>query len=55
MHGAAAAPAARCVGRAASICLLTGNRPESLVARYAANLLGARVVHCSPWPPYPPC
>lgn len=44
IHGAAAALAARGVGRAATVCLLTGNRPEALVARYAANLLGARVV-----------
>ncbi|MBT2480102.1 class I adenylate-forming enzyme family protein [Streptomyces sp. ISL-94] len=45
VHGAAAALAAHGVGRAATVCLLTGNRPEALVARYAANLLGARVVH----------
>ncbi|MBV2151548.1 AMP-binding protein [Kitasatospora sp. SUK 42] len=35
---------ARGVGRGATVTLLTGNTPEALVARYAANLAGARVV-----------
>ncbi|GHG54459.1 AMP-binding protein [Streptomyces griseocarneus] len=37
--------AERGVGRGATVALLTGNTPESLVARYAAHLAGARVVH----------
>ncbi|MFG2181646.1 AMP-binding protein [Streptomyces abikoensis] len=37
--------AGRGVGRGATVSLLTGNTPESLVARYAAHLAGARVVH----------
>ncbi|MFE1787647.1 AMP-binding protein, partial [Streptomyces sp. NPDC059525] len=40
----AAELAARGVGRGATVAFLTGNRPEALLARYAANLLGARVV-----------
>ncbi|MFD9334510.1 AMP-binding protein [Streptomyces sp. NPDC060028] len=48
VHGAAAVLAAHGVARAATVCLLTGNRPQTLVARYAANLLGARVVHLDP-------
>ncbi|MEU6669477.1 AMP-binding protein [Streptomyces sp. NPDC046727] len=36
--------AARGVGRGTTVCLLTGNTVEALVARYAANLAGARVV-----------
>ncbi|QHA08819.1 AMP-binding protein [Streptomyces broussonetiae] len=34
----------RGVGRGATVTLLTGNTAEALVARYAANLAGARVV-----------
>ncbi|MFI9203145.1 AMP-binding protein [Streptomyces sp. NPDC053048] len=37
--------AGRGAGRGATVCLLTGNTPEALVARYAAHLAGARVVH----------
>ncbi|MEU3355118.1 AMP-binding protein [Streptomyces sp. NPDC037389] len=37
--------AGRGVGRGATVALLTGNTPEALVARYAAHLAGARVVH----------
>ncbi|MFF7726985.1 AMP-binding protein [Streptomyces sp. NPDC008001] len=36
--------AERGVGRGATVTLLTGNTAEALVARYAANLAGARVV-----------
>ncbi|MCF3182612.1 AMP-binding protein [Streptomyces polychromogenes] len=43
----AAELAARGVGRGATVAFLTGNRPEALLARYAANLLGARVVFLS--------
>ncbi|MFI2238264.1 AMP-binding protein [Streptomyces chrestomyceticus] len=32
------------VGRGSTVSLLSGNRPEALTARYAANLLGARAV-----------
>ncbi|MFF4608033.1 AMP-binding protein [Streptomyces sp. NPDC001339] len=35
---------ARGIGRGSTVAFFTGNRPEVLVARYAANLLGARVV-----------
>ncbi|WP_058041760.1 AMP-binding protein [Streptomyces roseifaciens] len=41
---AAAELAARGIGRGSTVVLLTGNQPEALLARYAANLLGARVV-----------
>ncbi|MFD7667660.1 AMP-binding protein [Streptomyces sp. NPDC059788] len=34
----------RGVGRGSTVSLLSGNRPEALTARYAANLLGARAV-----------
>ncbi|MEX2980787.1 AMP-binding protein [Streptomyces sp. C36] len=37
--------AERGAGRGATVALLTGNTPESLVARYAAHVAGARVVH----------
>ncbi|MEV7540911.1 AMP-binding protein [Streptomyces sp. NPDC089915] len=40
----AAELAARGVGRGSTVTFLTGNRPGALVARYAANLIGARVV-----------
>jgi fatty-acyl-CoA synthase len=36
--------AARGVGRGTTVSLLTGNTAEALIARYAANLAGARVV-----------
>ncbi|MGK5544788.1 AMP-binding protein [Streptomyces sp. URMC 127] len=36
--------AERGIGRGSTVTLLTGNEPEPLCARYAANLLGARVV-----------
>ncbi|MFE7118211.1 AMP-binding protein [Streptomyces sp. NPDC057654] len=39
----AAELAARGVGRDVTVSMLVGNRPEALTARYAANLLGARV------------
>ncbi|MEU7045774.1 AMP-binding protein [Streptomyces varsoviensis] len=39
----AAELAARGVGRDFTVAMLVGNRPEALTARYAANLLGARV------------
>ncbi|MEV0275168.1 AMP-binding protein [Streptomyces sp. NPDC050610] len=39
----AAELAARGVGRDFTVAMLVGNRPEALSARYAANLLGARV------------
>ncbi|MEW2034938.1 AMP-binding protein [Streptomyces roseifaciens] len=42
---AAAELAARGIGRGSTVVLLTGNQPEAVLARYAANLLGARVVH----------
>ncbi|MFH8591084.1 AMP-binding protein [Streptomyces rimosus] len=32
------------IGRGSTVSLLSGNRPEALTARYAANLLGARAV-----------
>ncbi|QNP63887.1 class I adenylate-forming enzyme family protein [Streptomyces genisteinicus] len=35
----------RGIGPGQTVCLLTGNTPEALYARYAANLAGARVVH----------
>ncbi|MEV7781252.1 AMP-binding protein [Kitasatospora sp. NPDC088351] len=40
----AAALAEHGVRRGSTVSLLVGDRPEALVARYAANLLGARVV-----------
>ncbi|MFI1200640.1 AMP-binding protein [Streptomyces sp. NPDC020883] len=36
--------AAQGIGRGSTVSLFSGNRPEALAARYAANLLGARVV-----------
>ncbi|MFD8984328.1 class I adenylate-forming enzyme family protein [Streptomyces sp. NPDC059564] len=48
VHRAAALLAAHGITRGDTVALLTGNRPEALVARYGANLLGARVVHLSP-------
>ncbi|MCT2590961.1 AMP-binding protein [Streptomyces sp. N2-109] len=43
VHRTAAELADRGIGRGTTVSLLTGNRPEALSARYAANLLGARV------------
>ncbi|MFH7596137.1 AMP-binding protein [Streptomyces racemochromogenes] len=40
----AAELAERGVGRGSTVAFLTGNRPEALTARYAANLIGARAV-----------
>ncbi|MFC5718682.1 AMP-binding protein [Streptomyces gamaensis] len=37
--------AARGIGKGSTVCLLTGNTPEALAARYAANLTGARMVY----------
>ncbi|ATZ28258.1 8-demethylnovobiocic acid synthase [Streptomyces lavendulae subsp. lavendulae] len=51
IHRAARLLAARGVTRGSTVALLTGNHPEALVARYGANLLGARVVHLSPGSP----
>lgn len=48
VHRAAALLTAHGVTRGDTVALLTGNRPEALVARYGANLLGARVVHLAP-------
>ncbi|KOG48657.1 AMP-binding protein [Streptomyces decoyicus] len=44
VHRMAAVLAGRGIGRGRTVCLLGGNRPEVLAARYAAGLLGARVV-----------
>ncbi|WP_328387214.1 AMP-binding protein [Streptomyces sp. NBC_00400] len=44
VHRMAAVLAAHGIGRGRTVCLLSGNRPEVLAARYAAGLLGARVV-----------
>lgn len=43
VYRTAAELAERGVGRGSTLALLSGNRPEALIARYAANLLGARV------------
>ncbi|RKT07741.1 fatty-acyl-CoA synthase [Streptomyces sp. 3211.6] len=43
----AAELAERGVGRGSTVAFLTGNQPQALVARYAVNLLGARVVFLS--------
>ncbi|SOE09403.1 fatty-acyl-CoA synthase [Streptomyces sp. 2323.1] len=43
VHRLARALRARGVDRGATVTLLSGNLPETLAARYAANLLGARV------------
>lgn len=51
IHRAARLLAAHGVTRASTVALLTGNHPETLIARYGANLLGARVVHLSPTAP----
>ncbi|GAA2610881.1 AMP-binding protein [Streptomyces tubercidicus] len=44
VHRMAAVLAGRGIGPGRTVSLLSGNRPEVLAARYAANLLGARVV-----------
>ncbi|MCB5909669.1 AMP-binding protein [Streptomyces pinistramenti] len=44
VHRMAAELAARGIGRGSTVSLLSGNRPEVLAARYAANHIGARVV-----------
>ncbi|MFI9358125.1 AMP-binding protein [Streptomyces lydicus] len=44
IHRMAAVLAAHGVGRGRTVSLLSGNRHEALAARYAANLVGARVV-----------
>ncbi|NLU70529.1 AMP-binding protein [Streptomyces sp. HNM0574] len=44
-HRLAAELAARGFGPGTTVCLLTGNTPEALTARYAAHHAGARVVH----------
>ncbi|MEE4419446.1 AMP-binding protein [Streptomyces bugieae] len=45
VHRMARALRARGVAREDTVTLLSGNLPEALVARYAANLIGARVNH----------
>ncbi|MFE0193337.1 AMP-binding protein [Streptomyces sp. NPDC058989] len=45
VHRMARALRARGVERGATVTLLSGNLPETLAARYAANLIGARVNH----------
>ncbi|WP_217197345.1 AMP-binding protein [Streptomyces buecherae] len=44
VHGMAAELTDRGIGRGDTVALLSGNRPETLTARYAVNLVGARVV-----------
>ncbi|MGW1376187.1 AMP-binding protein [Streptomyces sp. NPDC002446] len=44
VHRMAAVLAEHGIGRGRTVSVLSGNRPEALAARYAANLLGARVV-----------
>ncbi|MCK7623530.1 AMP-binding protein [Streptomyces sp. RS10V-4] len=44
VHRMAAVLGTRGIGRGRTVSLLSRNRPEVLAARYAANLLGARVV-----------
>ncbi|MFE1177480.1 AMP-binding protein [Streptomyces sp. NPDC058773] len=45
VHRLARALRARGVDRGATVTLLSGNLPETIAARYAANLIGARVNH----------
>ncbi|MGW3008100.1 AMP-binding protein [Streptomyces sp. NPDC001219] len=45
VHRLARALRARGVERGSTVTLLSGNLPETLAARYAANLIGARVNH----------
>ncbi|MFG2141326.1 AMP-binding protein [Streptomyces sp. NPDC048650] len=44
VHRMAAVLARHGIGRGRTVSLLSGNRPDVLAARYAANLVGARVV-----------
>ncbi|MFT2020367.1 AMP-binding protein [Streptomyces sp. 796.1] len=44
VHGFAAELVDRGIGHGDTVVLLCGNRPEALSARYAVNLIGARVV-----------
>ncbi|MFH8406042.1 AMP-binding protein [Streptomyces sp. NPDC018019] len=44
VHRMAAELAGRGIGRDRTVAMLAGNRPEALSARYAVNLLGARIV-----------
>ncbi|GCD38225.1 fatty acid CoA ligase [Streptomyces chrestomyceticus JCM 4735] len=44
VHRTAAELAGRGIGRGHTVSMLSGNRPEALSARYAVNLLGARIV-----------
>jgi fatty-acyl-CoA synthase len=44
IHGMANALRDRGVGRGSTVSIMSGNRAEAQAARYAANLLGARVV-----------
>ncbi|MFE6778547.1 AMP-binding protein [Streptomyces sp. NPDC057702] len=44
VHAMAAELVDRGIGRGDTVALLSGNRPEALSARYAVNLIGARVV-----------
>ncbi|KWT59727.1 fatty acid--CoA ligase [Streptomyces albus subsp. albus] len=44
VHRMAAELADRGIGRGRTVAILAGNRPEALSARYAVNLLGARIV-----------
>ncbi|MEV5598515.1 AMP-binding protein [Streptomyces sp. NPDC052496] len=44
VHRTAAELADRGIGRGHTVAMLSGNRPEALSARYAVNLLGARIV-----------
>ncbi|MEU9111500.1 AMP-binding protein [Streptomyces sp. NPDC048483] len=45
VHRMARALLAQGVGRGQTVTLLSGNLPETIAARYAANLVGARVNH----------
>ncbi|MFB7668775.1 AMP-binding protein [Kitasatospora sp. NPDC056138] len=45
IHRMARALQARGVGRGQTVTLLSGNLPETIAARYAANLLGCRINH----------
>ncbi|MFH8343467.1 AMP-binding protein [Streptomyces sp. NPDC018045] len=44
VHRTAAELAGRGIGHGHTVSMLSGNRPEALSARYAVNLLGARIV-----------
>ncbi|MFH8344514.1 AMP-binding protein [Streptomyces sp. NPDC018045] len=45
VHRAARAMRGQGIGRGQTVTLLSGNLPETLAARYAANLIGCRVNH----------